>query len=502
MDTNQAQAGFEATPEVRAFLGRAHGHFIGGRLVPGGDATVPVYNPATGEEISRVPDGSVDDVDKAVAAARAAFEDGDWRRMRPADRERILIKLAEVLERDGETLAQIEMLNQGKSIMMARGVEVGHSVEFIRYMAGWATKIEGSTLDVSIPFPPGTQYRAMTLREPVGVVGAIIPWNFPLVMAVWKIAPALACGCTVVLKPAEETPLTALRLAELCLEAGVPPGVVNVVTGRGETTGAALARHPGIDKVAFTGSTEVGKLIGEAAIRNMTRFSLELGGKSPVIVLDDMAPEIAAEGAAAAIFFNQGQVCTAGSRLYVQKPIFDKVVERLAGAASALRVGPGWDPANQINPLVSKRHKERVSGYIRSGAEEGARIAAGGEEFPGNGYFVRPTVLVDVDHRMKVVREEIFGPVITAMPFDDLDEVARKANDTIYGLGASIWSNDYRKIMGMVGKLKAGSVWVNTHNIIDPNLPFGGFKQSGIGREMGRAALDLYTETKSVCFAY
>ncbi|WP_207482654.1 aldehyde dehydrogenase family protein [Arenibaculum pallidiluteum] len=499
---DQTVTDFDPSPAVRAFLARAHGHFIGGRLVPGGGAALPVYNPATGQVISEVADGTAADVDRAVAAAREAFESEGWRRMRPADRERILVRLAELVERDGETLAEIETLNQGKSIALSRGVEVGHSVEFIRYMAGWATKIEGSTLDVSIPFPPGAQYRAMTLREPVGVVGAIIPWNFPLVMAAWKIAPALACGCTVVLKPAEETPLTALRLAELCLEAGIPPGVVNVVTGRGETTGAALARHPGIDKVAFTGSTEVGKLIGEAAVRNMTRFSLELGGKSPVIVLDDVSPDVAAEGAAAAIFFNQGQVCTAGSRLYVQSRIFDQVVERLAGAAQALRIGPGWDPANQINPLVSRRHKERVTGYIRSGAEEGARILAGGDEYAGEGFFVRPTVLVDVDHRMKVVREEIFGPVIAAMPFDDLDEVARKANDTSFGLGASIWSNDHRKIMALVGKVKAGSVWVNAHNLVDANLPFGGFKQSGIGREMGRAALDLYTETKSVCFAY
>ncbi|ADZ71596.1 aldehyde dehydrogenase family protein [Polymorphum gilvum] len=488
-------------PATHSFLAREHGHFIDGKSQRGEGASIDVFDPATGLVIAKVPDATEQEVDRAVKAARAALG-GEWSKMRPADREKVLVRLADLIEANGEELAQIETMNQGKSIMISRMLEAGHSSEFTRYMAGWATKIEGSTLDVSIGFPPGVQYRAMTLREPVGVVGAIVPWNFPLVMAVWKIAPALACGCTVVLKPAEETPLTALRLAELCLEAGVPAGVVNVITGYGHTAGASLVAHPGVDKVAFTGSTEVGRKIGEAALKNMTRFSLELGGKSPMIVLDDFDPAMAAQGAAAGIFFNNGQVCTASSRLYVHKKIFDNVVSDLAGAAAQMKVGPGMDPANQINPLVSRRQQERVKGYIAQGLADGARAATGGPDSDGDGFFVRPTILVDTNHAMSVVREEIFGPVMVAMPFDDLDEALAKANDTVYGLGASVWSNDYSKIMRAVGAIKAGTVWVNTHNAVDANMPFGGFKHSGMGREMGRAAIDLYTETKSVCFAY
>ncbi len=494
-------ADLQVDSSVRAFLGRQLGHFIDGTMVHGEGQPVSVYDPSTGEVLARVPDATKAEVDRAVASSRRALE-GEWSRLRPADRERILVRLSELIEAHGEELAQLETLNQGKSIMLSRMLEVGHSVEFCRYMAGWATKIEGTTIDVSIPIPPGTRYRAMTLREPVGVVGAIVPWNFPLIMAVWKITPALACGCTVVLKPAEETPLTALRLAELCMEAGVPPGVVNVVTGNGATAGAALAAHPGIDKVAFTGSTEVGRKIGHAAVDNMTRFSLELGGKSPVIVLDDVPTEMAVGGSAMAIFFNQGQVCTAGSRLYVQKKAFDQVVNGLAAAAGSMPMGPGLDPNNQVNPLVSSRQRDRVCSYINQGLAAGARAVTGGKAAERPGYFVEPTVLVDVDHSMSVVREEIFGPVVVAMPFDDLDEVARRANDSDFGLGASIWSNDLGKVMTLVPRIKAGTVWVNTHNMIDPAMPFGGFKQSGYGREMGRAAIDLYTETKSVCIAY
>lgn len=488
-------------PAVSAFLAKPRGHWIDNKVVAGQGGKVAVYDPARAEVIAEVPDGTSAEVDAAVAAARRALE-GEWAAARPADREAMLYRLSELIGAHGEELAQLETLNQGKSIMMSRMLEVGHSVEFTRYMAGWATKIEGSTLDLSLAFPPGVRYRGMTVREPVGVVGAVIPWNFPLIMAVWKIAPALACGCTVVLKPAEETPLTALRLAELCAEAGIPAGVVNVITGRGETTGAALVSHPGIDKVAFTGSTEVGKKIGHAAIDNMTRFSLELGGKSPVIMLEDVPVEMAVGGSAMSIFFNQGQVCTAGSRLYVQKRIFDDVVGALGQAASAMTVGSGFDPNNQINPLVSERQQKRVCGYINQGLAAGARAIAGGGPGDGPGYFVKPTVLVDVDHSMSVVQEEIFGPVVVAMPFDDLDDVAKRANDTVYGLGASIWSNDMGKVMSLIPRIKAGTVWVNTHNMIDPNMPFGGFKQSGYGREMGRAAIDLYTETKSVCIAY
>ena len=384
---------------------------------------------------------------------------------------------------------------------MARAVDVALVVDFLRYMAGWATKIEGSTMEVSVPLVRDREFFGYTRREPVGVVGAIIPWNFPLLMVAWKAGPALASGCTMVLKPAEETPLSALRFAELVQQAGYPAGVFNVVTGHGHSAGAALAAHKGVDKVAFTGSTEIGKLVGKAALDNMTRVSLELGGKSPVIVLDDADPAVAAAGAAQAIFFNQGQVCCAGSRLYVHKSRFERVVEGLSGIAADMKLGAGIEPSTQIGPLVSAVQQQRVLGYIRSGFEEGARALAGGAAGEGEGYFVKPTVLVDTRDDMRVVREEIFGPVVVAMPYDDLDEVARRANDTPYGLGASIWSNDLSRVHRLVPKIKAGTVWVNCHNILDASMPFGGYKQSGIGREMGRAVLDLYTEGKSVIMA-
>ena len=489
-------------PGVLAFLSKPLGHFINNALQESAAPRVDVFDPATGKVLAQVPDGTPDEVDAAVAAARAAFEHGPWRTMHPSERERLIARLSEVIEEHSEELAQLETLNQGKSIHLARAAEVADAVRFCRYMAGWATKIEGSTIDVSIPVPPGTRYRAMTVREPLGVVGAIVPWNFPLSMAIWKIAPALACGCTIVLKPAEETPLTALRLAELCAEAGLPEGVVNVVTGRGETTGAALSHHAGIDKLAFTGSTETGKLIGHAAIANMTRFSLELGGKSPVIVLEDTAAEVAIEGAAAAIFFNQGQVCTAGSRLYVHKSKFDKVVDGLASAAESMKLGAGLDPDSQVNPLVSARHKERVQRYVRQGIDEGGRAVTDVSPVDSPGYFVRPTVLVDVNHSMSVVREEIFGPVVVAMPFDREDDISELANETSYGLSASIWSNDLKRVLATIPKVRAGTVWVNCHNMVDPNMPFGGFKHSGYGREHGRAMIDQYTELKSVCMAY
>ncbi|KOF52114.1 aldehyde dehydrogenase, partial [Achromobacter sp. DMS1] len=425
-----------------------------------------------------------------------------WRDLLPADRERLLLRLADLVERHGEALARLETLNNGKLLSVARALEVGAGAQWLRYMAGWATKLTGETLGLSIAFPPGVKYSGHTLPQPVGVVAAIIPWNFPLLMAIWKIAPALAAGCTVVLKPAEETPLTALRLAELALEAGFPPGVVNVVTGRGETAGAALAAHPGIDKIAFTGSTEVGKRIGHAAMDGMKRVSLELGGKSPVIVLDDCDADRAVQGAAAAIFFNQGQVCTAGSRLYVQRALYDKVTEGLADLAAGLALGSGFDPATQIGPLVSARHQRRVLDYIGIGKAEGARVLAGGAAVDGEGYFLRPTVFSEAPPAARILREEIFGPVVVAQPFDDLEEAARLANDSDFGLGASIWSNDLARVQRLIPRIDAGTVWVNTHNMLDPNMPFGGFKQSGIGREHGRAVIEMYLEKKSVCIAY
>ena len=499
MDMNTRHLISEA---ANAFLAAPKRMVIGADWVEAADgAQLDVRNPATGETFARVPAGKAADVDRAVRAARAAFEDGPWPALSPAQRERLLLALADRVEANAQELAEIESLDNGKSLLLARHVDMAMAVDFLRYMAGWATKIEGATHDVSVPFMPQARFFAWTRREPVGVVGASTPWNFPLPMAAWEIGPALAAGCTVVLKPAEETPLTALRLGELILEAGIPPGVVNIVTGLGETAGAALAAHPGVAKIAFTGSTSVGKLVQRAAIDNMTRVSLELGGKSPVIVLDDADPAQAAAGAAQAIFFNQGQVCTAGSRLYVQRKLFDKVVGELAGIASRMKLGPGLDPASELGPLVSEAQRDRVCGYIDGGVGQGARVAAGGGRAGEQGYFVQPTVLVDVRQDMRVVQEEIFGPVVVALPYDDVDEAVRLANDTPYGLGASIWSNDLARVHRMIPRIKAGTVWVNCHSMLDASLPFGGFKQSGIGREMGRAALDMFTETKAVMMA-
>jgi phenylacetaldehyde dehydrogenase len=487
---------------TRRFLARPKRMLIGGEWVEAIDGgTLDVVDPASEAVFAAVPAGGAADIDRAVAAARRAFEEGEWPRMRPVDRERLLLRFAELVEANAQELAEIEALDNGKPVSMARTVDLALVVDFLRYMAGWATKIEGATMELSAPLVRSREFFGFTRREPVGVVGAIIPWNFPLLMAAWKVGPALASGCTMVLKPAEETPLSALRFAELALEAGYPAGVLNVVTGLGHVAGAALAAHRGIEKLAFTGSTEIGKRVGKAALDNMTRVSLELGGKSPVIVLDDADPALAAAGAAQAIFFNQGQVCTAGSRLFVHKSRFDRVVEGLSEIAAAMRLGPGIEPATQIGPLVSATQQQRVLRYIESGFEEGARATAGGAGGEGAGYFVRPTVLVDAHDDMRVAREEIFGPVVVAMPYEDLDEVARRANDTPYGLAASIWSNDLSRVHRLLPKIRAGTVWVNCHNILDSAMPFGGYKQSGIGREMGRAVLDLYTESKSVIMA-
>lgn len=475
---------------------------VNNEWVPAQDgATFDTINPATEQVVGRIAFAGAFEVDRAVQAARSALEQGEWARLRPADRQRLMLKLADLVEAHAQTLAELESIDSGKSVALARAVDVALVVEFLRYMAGWATKIEGSTTDTSVPFAPGQQFMTYIRREPVGVVAAVVPWNFPLLVTAWKLGPALAAGCTVVLKPAEQTPLTALYLGRLIIEAGFPAGVVNIVNGDGPTTGAALVRHPGVNKVSFTGSTEVGKRIGHASIDNMTRFTLELGGKSPVIVLDDCDPATAAQGAANAIFFNQGQVCCAGSRLYVHKKHFDHVVGEVARIADGMRLGPGLDANAQINPLVSREQMQRVSDYIQLGMSQGARMVAGGERPAGKGYYVKPTVMVDVDHDHRVAREEIFGPVLVAMPYEDLDEVASRANDSAYGLGASIWSNDLSRVHKLIPKIKSGTVWVNCHSMLDASMPFGGYKQSGIGRDMGRVALDAYLETKAVWIA-
>jgi phenylacetaldehyde dehydrogenase len=463
------------------------------------DKTIPVVDPATGKTVGAVADADGTDVDKAVAAARRALESGPWSELKPAERQALIWRLADLIDAHADELAELESIDNGKTKVMASIVDIPGTREYFRYMAGWATKIEGATIDVSIGGPPGSKINAFTRREPVGVVAQIIPWNFPLAMASWKLAPALAAGCTCILKPAEQTPLTALRLGELIIEAGFPPGVVNILTGYGETTGAALVRHPGVDKVAFTGSVEVGKIVNKAATDTLKRVSLELGGKSPVIVLPDVDVGVAAQGAAGAIFFNAGQVCAAGSRLYVHRKIFDKVVEGVGEAAKGIRLGPGLDPATQMGPLVSAEQQERVLKYIDSGRAEGATVVAGGERLDHPGYFVKPTVLAATRNDIRVVQEEIFGPVLVAQRFDDLDEIAALANSTSYGLSASIWSNNLQAVHRLIPKVKAGTVWINCHGFVDPNMPFGGFKQSGVGRESGRGAIEMYTEVKSVC---
>ena len=484
--------------DAKAFLARPKKLLINGEWVDAASGkTFDSIDPATENVVCQIAEGDAADVDKAVKAARQAFESNEWGKMRPADREKLLLKLADLMEQHADELAELEALDVGKVLMFARIVDVAGTIDYLRYMAGWATKVEGRTLDVSCGMP-GQEFQAFTLRQPVGVCGQIIPWNFPLAMCIWKLSPALATGNTCVLKPAEQTCLTALRLGELILEAGFPKGVVNIITGMGETAGAALVAHPDVDKIAFTGSTPVGKIIGKSAMDSMKRLSLELGGKSPVVVMGDVNVEEVVGGAANAIFFNQGQVCTAGSRLYVHKKIFDNVVEGLAGVASSFKLGSGLDPANNMGPLVSQEQLDRVLGYIEKGRKEGGTVVTGGERAFNKGYFVKPTVFTNVKPDATIIREEIFGPVVVATPFDDVEEVAKTANDTVFGLAASIWTKDISMAHKLARRIKAGTVWVNTHNLVDPNLPFGGFKQSGFGREMGRDAIEMYTEPKSV----
>jgi phenylacetaldehyde dehydrogenase len=480
----------------RDFIARRHKLLIDGKWVePKSGKTFAVFDPSNGQQIAQVAEGSAEDVDLAVIAARRAFETGPWPKMSPVERGKLVWRLGDVLEAHADELAEIESLDNGKPVRDARAVDIPFGCELLRYMGGWSTKITGQSIPISAP----GDWHAYSIREPIGVVGQIIPWNFPLLMAVWKIAPALAVGCTIVLKPAEQTPLSALRLGELILEAGFPPGVVNIVTGDG-TAGAAVAAHPDVDKVAFTGSTEVGKLIVQAAAGNLKKVSLELGGKSPAIVFPDADLSVAIPGTASGIFFNMGQCCTAGSRLFVHERIFDKMMAGLSDEAAKLKIGPGLDPDTRIGPLVSDEQFQRVTGYLESGRQEGAEVVTGGKRFGNEGYFVEPTILTKTQPNMRVVREEIFGPVVCAMPYndDDLDRIAKQGNATEYGLAASIWTRDIGIAHKLARKLKAGSVWINVHNFNDVALPFGGFKQSGWGREMGYEAIELYTETKGV----
>ncbi len=487
-------------PFVSSFVARKHKLLINGKWVEAASGkTFPTFDPSKGEVLSQVAEGDSEDINRAVKAARAAFETGPWSKISPSERGRMIWKLGDLIEKHVEEFAQLESLDNGKPLKIARVADVPLAADHFRYYAGWATKIEGNTIPLGLA--PQGKFHAYTLREPVGVVGQIIPWNFPLLMAAWKLAPALAAGCCIVLKPAEQTPLSALRLGELIQEAGFPDGVVNIIPGYGETAGAALAAHPDVDKVAFTGSTEVGKLILHAAAGNLKKVSLELGGKSPNIVLDDADIDKAIAGAAGAIFFNHGQCCCAGSRLFIEKDIFDQVVDGVAKNAEQIRVRPGFDPDCDMGPLVSEEQMNRVCGFLDSGKSEGAKALTGGSRLGDKGYFVKPTVLVNTNDKMKVVQEEIFGPVVTAIPFSDPSEIVAKANDSIYGLAAGIWTRDIKKAHSIASKLRAGTVWINCYNVFDAALPFGGYKQSGWGREMGHEVLEHYTEVKSVCAA-
>jgi aldehyde dehydrogenase (NAD+) len=455
--------------------------------------TFSTINPSTGDVITQVAESDAADVDKAVSAARAAFDKGPWRKMSAAQRGVLMNKLADLIEKHADELAQLESLDNGKPAHIARAADLNLTIACYRYYAGWSDKIHGKTIPVNGP------YFSYTKHEPVGVVGQIIPWNFPLLMQAWKLGPALAAGCTVVMKPAEQTPLTALRVGELIMEAGFPEGVVNLLPGYGPTAGAAIARHMDVDKVAFTGSTEVGHLIMKAAAEtNLKRVTLELGGKSPNIVFADADMDEAIEGSHQALFFNQGQCCCAGSRLFVEEKCYDEFVDKSVARAKKRTVGNPFDKNTEQGPQVDQDQFNKVMSYIDSGKTEKANLAAGGNRVGDKGYFIEPTVFTDVKDDMKIAREEIFGPVMTILKFKEIDEVVDRANKTMYGLAAAVWTRDISKAHAIADNVRAGTVWVNCFDVFDAGAPFGGFKQSGIGRELGEYALSNYTEVKTV----
>jgi phenylacetaldehyde dehydrogenase len=484
----------ELAAATQSFLTRTHGLLIGNRWHPasGGDP-IRVINPADGKAISAIGESSTGDIDSAVAAARKAFDSGPWPGMKPGERSRIIYRLADAMEAHAEELAQLETLDNGKPIRWARG-DIFASIGAIRYYAGWADKIHGSTHNVNMP----GNYHVYTLKEPVGVVAQIVPWNYPLVMAAMKLGPALAAGCTIVLKPAEDTSLSALRLGEIIVEAGLPEGVVNIVTGLGRTVGAALAAHKGIDKIAFTGSTATGKAIAQVAAADLKKVSLELGGKSPNIIMADANLEAAIPSSAMGIFYNSGQTCMAPSRLYVHKSVADKVISGIAAVGASLKIAPGLDETSELAPLVSQRQFDRVSAYVAAGKASGAEIASGGKRVGNEGFFFEPTVIAQTRNDMKIVREEIFGPVLVVQTFNDADEAMTLANDNDYGLAAAIWTQNIGQAHRMAKAVKSGIVGINTAMGADWDVPLGGYKQSGIGRENGRDGLELYLQTKSV----
>lgn len=481
------------SPKLAEFLKGTKQLYMNGEFVDSvSGKTFETMNPATGEVLAVISEAQSEDIDIAVKAARKAFDQGPWRTMNAAERSRLIYKLADLMEENKLELAQLETLDNGKPFRETSNADIPLAIEHFRYFAGWSTKIMGQTI------PVAGNFFNYTKHEPVGVVGQIIPWNFPLLMAAWKLGAALATGCTIVLKPAENTPLSALYLAQLISEAGFPDGVVNIVPGYGPSAGQPLVDHPMIDKIAFTGSTKVGKQIMKSAADTLKRVTLELGGKSPNIILPDADLSKAVPGALMGIMFNQGQVCCAGSRLYVQKKMYDNVVSDLITCAKDIKQGNGLEEDTTMGPLISAQQQSRVKGYIDQGVEEGAEVLIGGDIPFDKGYFVSPTVFADVNHSMTIAKEEIFGPVVAAMPFDDIDDLIQKANDSNYGLAAGVWTQDLKKAHQIAHKLQAGTVWVNTYNTFDAASPFGGYKQSGIGREMGSYALDNYTEVKSV----
>jgi aldehyde dehydrogenase (NAD+) len=477
--------------------GGPKGLIINGLSVPAQSGkTFATINPATGETLAQIAEGAEPDVDAAVAAARRAFEEGPWSRFKPFDRQQVILSLADLVDRHFEELALLDTLDMGAPLTRSMAGR-RRAVALLRYYAGLATSTRGDT----IPNSAAGDVFSYTLKEPVGVVGAINPWNAPIGLAMWKLGPVLATGCTLILKPAEQAPLSSLRLGELALEAGLPPGVFNVVTGFA-AAGAALAAHAGVDKIAFTGSTEVGQKIVRAAAGNLKRMSMELGGKSPNIVFADADLDRAVPGAAMAVFQNSGQICSAGTRLYVERPIYEEFVGRVAEFASKLRVGDPLDPSTELGPVVSAEQLERVTSYLELGKMQGARALAGGARLSqaglDRGYFVAPTVFADVRDDMRIAREEIFGPVLSALPFDSIDEVVKRANDTQYGLGAGVWSRNVSTVHTVAKALRTGSVWANCYQVMDPAIPFGGYKSSGFGRESGVEHLHEYLQTKAV----
>lgn len=490
---------YSVSKSTHHFLNQDQRMLVGGQWVSVAERDGhDVHEFSTGGVITQIPRGTAQDVDLAVKAARYQLEEGEWSQYTPLERERLIHRLADVVEAHLEELAEIESIDTGKSVVFAREVDVQGAIDTFRYFAGWASKIHGRTVT---PSSLSGEYLAYTTREPIGVVGSIIPWNFPLQTLVWKLAATLATGCTSVIKPAELTSLSALRLAELLAVAGIPEGVVNIVTGEGATVGQALASHPGVDKVTFTGSTSVGKLVGAATLDNMTRATLELGGKSPVLVMEDANLKQAAEAVANGVFFNSGQICDAGSRAYIHKSVYREFLDELAAYANTLNVAPGLDPECYIGPQVGRAQYERVISYISKGLEEGAELVCGGVPKAGNGIFVEPTVFANCTNDMIIMQEEIFGPVLATASFDTDEEAITLANDSIYGLSSAIYCNDLSRVHKLIPKIRAGTVSVNAQGLLDPAIPFGGYKQSGIGKDLGAEQLDYFLETKSVLIA-